>query len=283
MLRTALKPRWLALLAVVLVAAAVMARLGEWQLGRARQQGERDRQREAAARPAVPVTSLLPPRTAFPAGAADRRVTAQGRWDRARQLLVPGRSLDGSQGLWVLTPLRLPDGSAVPVVRGWVPDAAGAAADPAALPAGDVALEGVLEPGEPVDDLRPGDVARLPAGQVPLVAAPLLVQRWPYPLVTGYVVQTASTPLPTGVAALRAVPPPEPAGGLALQNLSYAFQWWLFSLFGLFFWFRLVRDDHRGLLRRPDPAGTAPGRPGDDEVDDEHEDAVPTPETGGRP
>ena len=43
MLRTALKPRWLALLAVVLVAAAVMARLGEWQLDRARDQGERDR------------------------------------------------------------------------------------------------------------------------------------------------------------------------------------------------------------------------------------------------
>ena len=51
MLRTALKPRWLALLVVVLVAAAVMARLGEWQLGRAREQGERDRLREAAALP----------------------------------------------------------------------------------------------------------------------------------------------------------------------------------------------------------------------------------------
>jgi cytochrome oxidase assembly protein ShyY1 len=295
-LRTALKPRWLALLAVVLVAAAVMARLGEWQLDRARQKGERDRQREAAAHPAVPVSSLLAPRAPFPVSAADRRVTAQGRWDAARQLLLPGRTLDGRTGLWVLTPLRLGDGSAVPVLRGWVADAAGPGADPAALPTGDVTVQGVLQPSEPVDDLQPGDVAGLPAGQVPRLAAPLLVQRWPYPLITGYVVQTASEPGPaaTAAAALRAVPPDAGTGGLALQNLSYALQWWLFSAFGLFFWWRLVRDDHRGALR-PAVADGNPPEPGPDDVGDDEHDAgsvpapevlapdVPAPEAGGRP
>src|SRR4051794_5179540 len=133
-----------------------MARLGEWQLGRAREQGERDRLREAAARPVVPVTSVLPARTPFPAAAADRRVTAQGRWDAARQVLVPGRSLDGSTGFWVLNPLLLPDGSPVPVVRGWTADPAGGGAG--ALPAGDVTVQGVLEPSEPADGLKPGDV-----------------------------------------------------------------------------------------------------------------------------
>jgi cytochrome oxidase assembly protein ShyY1 len=299
-LRTALKPRWLALLALVLVAAAVMARLGEWQLGRAREQGERDRLREAAARPVVPVTSLLPARTVFPAAAADRRVTAQGRWDAARQVLVPGRSLDGTTGFWVLTPLRLPDGSAVPVVRGWTADPgdarAAGAADPAALPAGDVTVQGVLEPSEPADGLRPGDVSGMPAGQVPLVSAPLLVQRWPYPLLTGYVVQTASTPAPaaTAGARLRPVPPPAPRAGVAWQNLSYALQWWLFSLFGFFFWYRLVRDDARGVLRRPaapgaaDPADARPAPIGDDERDQPDQPDQPdrpalTPDAGGRP
>jgi cytochrome oxidase assembly protein ShyY1 len=280
-LRTALKPRWLALLALVLVAAAVMARLGEWQLGRARDQGERDRLREAAANPVVPVTSLLPPRTVFPAAAADRRVTAEGSWDAARQVLVPGRPLDGATGFWVVTPLRLPDGSAVPVVRGWTADAAAAsvAADAAALPDGDVTVQGVLEPSEPADGLRPGDVSGMPAGQVPLVSAPLLVQRWPYPLLTGYVVQTASTPASPANAGLRAVPPPTHPGGVAWQNLSYALQWWLFSLFGFFFWYRLVRDDARGVLSRPDPAGAAPARIGDDEPDE----PALTPDAGGRP
>jgi cytochrome oxidase assembly protein ShyY1 len=47
------------------------------------------------------------------------------------------------------------------------------------------------------------------------------------------------------------VPPSTGAGGLALQNLSYALQWWLFSAFGIFFWWRVVRDDHHGRLRPP--------------------------------
>jgi surfeit locus 1 family protein len=279
-LRTAFKPRWLGLLALVLVAAAVMARLGEWQLDRARQKGEQDRVAAAKARPAVPLTSILTPRTAFPAADADRRVTARGSWDKAHQLLVPGRTLGGRTGLWVLTPLRLPDGSDVPVVRGWVPDADDPHADPRALPSRQVTLEGVLEPSEAVADLQPGDASAVPTGQVALVAAPLLVQHWPYPLVTGYLVQTAATPAPAGeAAALRAVPPRTGAGGLALQNLSYALQWWLFSVFGLFFWWRIVRDDHRGRLR-PAPAGAASVPVGNDEPDDER---VPTPDAGERP
>jgi surfeit locus 1 family protein len=284
-LRTALKPRWLALLALVLVAAAVMARLGEWQLDRARQKGEQDRVAAARARPSVPLTSLLAPRTAFPAGDADRRVSVRGSWDKARQLLVPGRQLGGAMGLWVLTPLRLPDGSGVPVVRGWVPDADDPRSDPRALPGDEVALDGVLEPSESVADLQPGDASGVPAGQIALVAAPLLVQHWPYPLTTGYLVQTAATPGPAGeAAALRPVPPGTGGGGLALQNLSYALQWWLFSAFGLFFWWRVVRDDHRGRLA-PAPAGAAPAgaapRPArNDEVDDE---PVPTPDAGERP
>src|SRR4051812_41608787 len=224
-----------------------MARLGEWQLDRAPPKGERDRVRAAQAQPPVPLTSLLAPRTAFPESAADRRVSARGIWDGQRQILVPGRRLGDASGLWVLTPLRLPDGSGVPVVRGWVPDAGNASADPAALPTGSVDVTGVLQPTEDVTDLDPGDASVVPGGQVALAAAPLLVQHWPYPLVTGYVVQTAATPNPATAPAL--VPPSTGGGGLALQNLSYAFQWWLFSAFGIFFWWRVVRDDHRGRLR----------------------------------
>ena len=195
---------------------------------------------------------------------------------------MPGRSLDGRTGFWVLTPLVLPDGSAVPVVRGWTADPAGGAS--AGLPPGDVTVQGVLEPSEPPDGLRPGDVSDLPTDQVPLVSAPLLVQRWPYPLLTGYVVQTASTPAPAAAegAQLRAVPPPTARTSLAWQNLSYALQWWVFSLFGLFFWYRLVRDDARGELRRPDhadPAGAGPDGIGDDERDEQ----ALTPDAGGRP
>jgi cytochrome oxidase assembly protein ShyY1 len=267
-LRTALKPRWLALLAVVLAAAAVMARLGEWQLDRARQKGDRDRRAAAAAHPPVPVEQLLPPRTAFPVSAADRRVTARGRWDPSHQVLVPGRRLGDATGLWVLTPFRLPNGSAVAVVRGWVPGPAAVASAGTAVPSGDVALAGVLRPSEPVDDLRPGAITDAPPGQLPVVAGALLAQVWPYPLADGYVVQTSASP--PSDQGLRAVPP-EPPAGLAFQNLSYALQWWLFSAFGLFFWWRLVRDDHRGTLHPPEPPGAEGPPVGDDE-------SAPTPD-----
>ena len=84
----------------------------------------------------------------------------------------------------------------------------------------------------------------------------------------GYVVQTSASP--ASDEGLRAVPP-EPPAGLAFQNLSYALQWWLFSAFGLFFWWRLVRDDHRGTLHPPEPPAGAGPPVGDDET-------VPTPD-----
>jgi cytochrome oxidase assembly protein ShyY1 len=111
---------------------------------------------------------------------------------------------------------------------------------------------------------------------VPLVAAALLAQVWPYPLADGYVVQTSASP--SSGDGLRAVPPDPPAG-LAFQNLSYALQWWLFSAFGLFFWWRLVRDDHRGTLHASEPPAAAGPPVGDHEV-------VPTPDAadaGERP
>lgn len=240
------------LLVVVLLAATGMAKLGEWQLSRARDRGG-DAQREAVARPAVPLAGVLAPQTTFPSSALDRRVTTQGRWDGDRQVLVAGRVQDGRPGFWVLTPLQV-DGADLAVVRGWTASASDPAASPALLPSGTVQVEGLLRPGEPAADRTPGSGSSLPAGQVDRIDFAALVQQWPSPLYSGYLVATAQSPAPappaggTAAAGLAAVPPVSGGGGLNLQNLSYAFQWWLFALFGLFLWLRLVRDDHRGLL-----------------------------------
>lgn len=254
MLRTALRPRWLVLFVLVLVVATGMARLGQWQLDRARERGN-ENALQRAAEPAVPLTSVLTPRTGFPAAAADRRVTVQGRWDPAHQLLVAGRLQDGVPGFWVLTPLRLADGSGVAVVRGWTASASAPAAAAASLTSDPLTVEGVLRRGEPGAGRAPGEASGLPAGQVDRIDFAALVQDWDFPTYTGYVV--ATSPVGAGLAAVPPVPATE--GGLDLQNLSYAFQWWLFALFGVFLWFRLVRDDHRGVLRaHPAVAADAP-------------------------
>ena len=274
MLRNAFRPRWLALLVLVLLAATGMSLLGQWQLDRARQQSAQAQRRAesaAAKRPAVPIESLFRARQSFPGAAAGRSVTLSGRWDGDRQLLVPDREQDGRIGFWLLTPMVLADGSAVPVVRGWVarsddpaaaPPSAQASASPSA-PAGpatsaQVRVTGALHPADPPSERTPGQGSGLPSGQLGSVSVVDLLDLWPYPLYTGYVIEAAQQAPATVPAPVPAqLPPPDP--GLAWRNLSYALQWWLFAAFGLFFWYRLVRDDHLGRLAPP-PAATTPAR-----------------------
>jgi surfeit locus 1 family protein len=246
-LRTALRPRWLALLLVVLVASSAMALLGQWQLNRAREHRREPAERAEQAREQAvpkPVEQVLAPRQTFPIDGINTRVQATGTWDPAHRLLVTDRDLAGRKGFWVLVPLVLADGSAVPVVRGWV----ASASDPAAAgPVGDgVQVIGLLQPSEPPSQRAPGEASGLPADQVDRVSVTELVNRWPHPLITGFVVQQTQTPA-TGPLP-SPIPAPVSDPGLDLQNLSYAIQWWIFAGFGLFFWYRLVRDDHRGTL-----------------------------------
>jgi DNA-binding transcriptional regulator of glucitol operon len=44
----------------------------------------------------------------------------------------------------------------------------------------------------------------------------------------------------------------------SLQNFGYSIQWWLFSGFALFFWWRIVRD---GARRRAEAAHPTPAEP----------------------
>jgi surfeit locus 1 family protein len=277
-LSTALKPRWLAVLALVLLVATGMARLGQWQWDRAQEQGRLQTVRAAASRPQVPLTSLLAPQQSFTNQVTDRPVTVRGRWDPAHQLLVADRYLSDQRGWWVLTPLVIDQvaggtsgtsgaAGAIAVVRGWVPSAQDAAAAPSALPAGPVELAGVLRPGEPPIDRDPGVGSGLPDGQIDGVDLTQLVRRWPYRLITGYLVMTQQRPAPAG-AGLRVVPPTAPGSrSLAWQNLSYAVQWFVFAGFGLFMWWRLVRDDHRGRLRGYGTAASGARNTSDDDHD----------------
>jgi len=101
--------------------AALCISAGVWQLGRLEQR---------RARNAVLKARLaLPPLEVRPALGADsarwRRVVATGVYDFSAERTWPGRSFQGTPGVALITPLRLADGSAVLVDRGWVysPDA----------------------------------------------------------------------------------------------------------------------------------------------------------------
>jgi surfeit locus 1 family protein len=103
--------------AVAILLATVCVFLGRWQLNRLAQR--RARNAVLAARLALPP---LPIRRDITADSArQRRVVARGVYDFAVERTWPGRSFQGTPGVALITPLRLADGSAVLVDRGWVP------------------------------------------------------------------------------------------------------------------------------------------------------------------
>lgn len=236
MLRTALRPRFLALLALALLLASVFASLGDWQLGRSRDEASRELRERVAAQPVTPLPQVLAPAEPVTGEDVRRLVTATGRLDTERLLRVPGRELDGAAGSWLLAPLEVDaSGGTLPVVLGWLPREAGVPP----LPGGSVELTGRLEQSEaPAGGLTPE------ADEATAVSSADLVNVWDPPVYTAYLALTD----PPG--PLRPVPESELPSGFSLQNLSYAVQWWVFAGFALFFWWRLVRDAHQRDVER---------------------------------
>jgi surfeit locus 1 family protein len=252
-LRNALRPRWLALLALVLVVCAAFGWMGSWQLGVARDRGAQEARREVAASPRVPLEQVLQPQEGFPTAADARRVSVAGRYDPERTVLVEGRLQRGVSGWWVVTAVRTTAGAWLPVVRGWVPSPDHPATAPDRTPSGPVRLEGVLQPDDaPVDDARAGDTAAeeatAPAAAVPerlrALDAAELVNLWGAPIYNGFLVLTAERAAGSVAAQPERVPPPgaQPAG-LAWRNVAYAVQWWVFAGFALVLWWKMVRQD----------------------------------------
>jgi cytochrome oxidase assembly protein ShyY1 len=216
-------PRWVALAAAMIAAAAIMALLGRWQLARYEARSSINSRIDAAATAEpVPASQVLPADGQAPlAGAAWTRVTATGVYDVTRNILVRGRTAGGQVGFEVVTPLRSADGSTLLVNRGWIPpNRAGAAALPSVPPAptGSVTVVGRVHPSE--SGGRPVDRGTSGTMQVRRIAVPEIARALPYPVYGAYLV--ADPPEP----GFAAVPVPHEN---AWQNAAYVVQWWLLA------------------------------------------------------
>jgi len=144
-LRTALKPRWLALFALLVLIMASFAQLGLWQLHVARDKGLAEALRKAHEARPVMVDTVVQPHQPFPNAASARPVIAIGSYAADGQVLVGPRRLEGREGYWVVTPLVVDGtGARLAVVRGFVPDPA----DAGTAPQERVQVTGALAPGE---------------------------------------------------------------------------------------------------------------------------------------
>ncbi len=241
MLRTALKPRWLGLFALLVVVVVVFGRLGLWQLNVAQDKGRAEALGRAQAAEAVSLDAVVGPHEAFPADGSGRAVTATGRYGAEGLLLVGPRRLEGQSGWWVVAPFVVEEtGARIAVVRGFVADPTTSAA----MPDGPVELRGTLAPGESPAEAPQG----VPAGKEALGSIDLavLVNRWPGELYNAFVFATGEESGGRSVSlepGLQRVPPPEVTSGLKWRNAAYALQWWIFAAFAAYMWFRMVRDD----------------------------------------
>jgi surfeit locus 1 family protein len=254
-----LKPRWLGLLAIVVLVMVSFGVLGLWQLNVARDKGQAEQVRAAPTRAVTDLAAVLTPHGAFPGDGTGRRITAIGRYDGSAQVLVTPRRLRGQSGYWVVTPFVVrSSGARIAVVRGFVTEPNQAVAPNAAT---EITLSGTLAPGEsPTGDSARADPT-LPDGQIAVLDLSLLVNRWPGSLYNAFVFATSEQPDVTSLSspAVQRVPPPaQVGGGLSWRNAAYALQWWVFALFAVYMWWRMVRDDYEDDQhdRKPLPART---------------------------
>ena len=252
MWKTALKPRWIAGLVFAIVVSGVFVLLSQWQFGRSTQP-------EVVVNPATEdvraLTETLEPGAFFPGSVSDQMVSADGTYDPAKQVLVPGRLKNGENGYWVVSAFAVIGAPAltgtaaspqtwIPVARGWVadPDDAGAP------PSGIVNLTGRLLPSEsPLPSTAPE------AGRASAVSVAELINFWDVSMYPGFVAATSELAAGSDLSAAAAdgalkpleIGPQPPAQQVNWLNLFYSLEWVVFAGFALFIWWRLVKDDYR--------------------------------------
>ena len=238
----------------LLAAVLVCVRLGFWQLDRLQQRRALNaRVAERMAAPALEGAGAL----ADTARSLYRRVALTGQYDDARSIILPGRSLRGTPGVHLLTPLRIRSDEAVLINRGWVPAADGATIPVDSFPAApagpaEVRLTGLAVP-LPVSD-RPAGTGAGEFRQVWYrVNFQALQAQFPYHLLP---VQLQLLPSPgTPPYPARLDPPALDAG----PHLSYAIQWFSFAAIGVIGWLALVRRSRRSGQSAEPVADPAPG------------------------
>jgi surfeit locus 1 family protein len=224
-----MSPRARVLLVIGLLGFAALAlRLGVWQLHRRTQR--RTANAVILAARSAPELEIA---TRGNQALANRRVRAEGTYDRAHELVLRGQVYQEVPGVVLVTPLRLAAGgdTAVLVERGFVP-----APDAVTLPPRGASLD---EPG-----LQSVRGVALPLSAVADSGAPLehegrttwrhldlaaLRARLPYPILDAAIRQTPDSGLPQMPRRLEAA---------ALDDgphLNYAIQWFAFALIAVVF------------------------------------------------
>ncbi|AOX65998.1 hypothetical protein BJK06_09725 [Curtobacterium sp. BH-2-1-1] len=229
------RPRWIALLLLALVLAAVFAGLGKWQLERSIANGtplpattENRKSLDAVTGPMQPATEKM----------AGQKVTVTGTFVAGDTTVLTGRTGGGTYQ----TVGHLVDdtsGASLPVVIGWSDQRSAAVAGGARLADGTrLTVEGRYYPAESPDQ------DTYDKGEYSAVAPARFVNTWKAfddRMYLGYVVADGTT---AKAADLGTIADRAPSREVQFDwlNLFYAIEWVVFAGFAVFLWYRFVKD-----------------------------------------
>ena len=215
--------RGIAFCVLALVAAGVFARLGVWQLARLHEKVRRNA--SIAAQQLAPAAQLasVPLDTAR---AHYRKATVTGRFDYDHEVVLAARTHQGSPGVDLITPLRIPGSdTAILVNRGWVYSPDGASVDRRRWHERDTStITGYIEVY--ATDAGVTNASRDPR-MVRHVSRSEVTSRVPYPLAPYYLVATGDSA--DGAHPARRELPALDEG----PHRSYALQWFSFAAIAL--------------------------------------------------
>ncbi|AZG43610.1 putative SURF1-like protein [Gordonia insulae] len=224
MLRTFLRPGWIALgVVVVAFAAMCFTLLAPWQLGKNTATEERnDLIKSAMSTDAVDLADVARPGAAFAPSTEWREVTLTGRYLTDKEVLVRLRSVDERPAIEVLTPFAVGDGSRVLLVdRGFVRPEQGALPEVPAAPTGETTIAARIRKSE---GTSPGRGAHTEAGSLAVYTID--------PAEVGTAIRTTLDPFylqlsPDQPGSLGEIPLPQLESG---PYLSYGLQWLAFGI-----------------------------------------------------
>jgi cytochrome oxidase assembly protein ShyY1 len=263
--RFLLTPRWLGFAALAVVLSATMVGLGFWQLDRYHARHAFNvRVSQAAKAAPVPLATVAGVGRPVRDDQEWTRVRVTGTYDPAKTVVARDRTVNGSVGFEILTPMVLADDSVIMVDRGFLAAAGSLTPPPVpAAPTGPVTVVGRVHTPESSPDAPATVGGQTSVRRIdPARLAPVLG----YPAVyADYLLLDSQTP--AAAAGFTAIPADHQASWL---NAGYTVQWWAFSLLTLvaFGWAarREANDRRLGIDRRTtDRAPRSRDRLGEDD------------------
>lgn len=241
--------RWISGIVLILVFAVLCHILAQWQLARrAEARAEIARVLTNYDASPLPIEDVLPNTTDYTIDDKWRPVTLTGRYLPESELLVRNRPCQGASGYDVLTPFKLDSGPVLFVDRGCVPSGsvANTAADYERVTGVETTVVVRLRASEPLVSGRTDAL-----GSAGSIHAPSIAERLGMSAYTAAYGQLAG---PERLSAPYLAERPAPDEG---PHLSYAFQWYVFTLIAISGYVWSARNERRN--RESDAAEVAEG------------------------